>query len=122
MASLTAGAEVSTVRVTVTLEATMTSHRESPIQRRHWNLLPVGHAQRPSPCGVRLVAQGACCFRVGSRPLEFRHAIVVELWCPLLGTVALGTVLAQLAAVLVVLLVAVEAAVLAQLVLVLVMT
>ena len=57
-----------------------------------------------------------------SRPRKFRHAVVVELRRPLLGTVALGAVLAQFAVVLVVLLVAVETTVLAQLVLVLTMT
>jgi len=59
---------------------------------------------------------------VWPRLRKFGHAIVVELRRALLGTVALGTVLAQLAAVLVVFLVAVEAAVLAQLILVLIVT
>lgn len=120
--TFTVSAKVSTVRVAVTLDTKMTSHWESPIQLRDSNLLPVGNAKWPSLRSFRLMAQRARRFLVWSRPRKFRHTIVIELRRPLLGAVALGTVLAQFAAVLVVLLVAVETTVLAQLVLVLIVT
>ena len=122
MTSFTVSAQVSAVWVAVTLETTMAQHWKSPIQLRDYNLLPVGNTQRPSLRSFRLMAQRASHFHVWSHLRKFRHAIVVELRRSLLGTVALGTVLAQLAVVLVVLLVAVETAVLAQLIFVLVMT
>ena len=120
--SFTVSTEVSSVRIAMTLETTMTSHWKGPIQLRDCNLLPVGNAQRPSLRSPRLMAQGASRVRVWSVPRKFRHAIVVELRGSLFGTVALGTVLPELAAVFVVLLVAVETAVLAELVLVLIVT
>ncbi len=120
--SLAVSAKISAMRIAVTLETTMTSHRKSQIQLRDCNLLPIGNAQRWSLRGPRLMAQDASRFLVRPSLGELRHAVVVELWGPLLGTVALGTVLAKPSAVLVVLLVTVEAAVLVQLVLVLAMT
>lgn len=122
MTSFTFGAKVSSVRIAVALEATMTSHRKSQIQLRYGNVLPSRNAQRCRLCGPRLMAQEASRFLVWPYLLELRHAVVVELRRSLLGAVALGAVLAKLAVVLVVLLMTVETAVLAQLVLVFFMT
>lgn len=120
--SLAVGAKISAMRVTVTLETAMTAYWKTQIQFRGCNLLPIGNAQRWTLGGPRLMAKRASRFLVRATLGELRHAVVVELWGPLLGTVALGAVLAKPSAVLVVLLVTVEAAVLVQLVLVLAVT
>jgi hypothetical protein len=118
----TVSAKISTVRIAVTLETTMTSHWKSPIQLPDCNLLQVSNAQGRILRGPRLMAQHTSRFLVWPGPRELRHAVVVELRRAFLGTVALGAVLAKLSAVLVVLLVAVETAVLVQLVLMVAMT
>ena len=122
VASLTFSAKISAVRIAVALEATMTSHRKSQIQLRYCNILPSRNAQRCRLSGPGLMAQEASRFLMWPCLLELRHTVVVELRRSLFGAVALGAVLAKPSAVLVVLLVTVETAVLAQLVLVFFMT
>jgi hypothetical protein len=119
---LTVSTEVAAVRVAMTLDATMTAHRESQIQLSDWRVFPISNTQGPSPSGSGLMTQGARRLPVRATPGEFRHRVVVELGCALLGPMALATVPAQLAAVLVVLLVTVVTAVLVELVYVVLMT
>lgn len=112
-------AEVPGVGIAVTFEATMTSHWERKIRFRGGYVLPLRNAQGRGP---RLMARRTSRLLVRPNLGELRHAVVVEFRRALLRTVALGAVLTQLATMLVVLLVAVEAAVLVQRVLVLSVT
>lgn len=122
VAHFAVGTEVAAVRIAVTFEATMTTHRKCQIELSNGELLPIRDAQRQTLRTLRLMAQETCRFLMRARLCELGHAVVVKLWCAFLGTVALGAVLAKFTAMLVVFRVTIEAAVLIHLVLVLAVT
>jgi hypothetical protein len=120
MACRTVRTQVASVWITVAVDTAVASNGEGWIERQVCSvrLLPGCNAQGRGLCRSGLVAEGTSRRAMRPSPNELRHPVVTELRGHLEGvrTMTLVTVLPELALVLVILLVTVEAAVLGDLV------
>ena len=105
------------VWVTVTVSATGSPNGEGPIEGRNGRLAPLGQRRGERPAALRMMAERACRSPVFSGAPEAGHRVVVELGRTLGRNMAFATVSSEFSPMAIVLQVAIDALVLADLVL-----